>query len=318
MKKLLSIVLLLMAASAARSQYAPRAGQPGSTAINQNSSSILSWGISCQVNRGLLDITQPDSGFASVGEASFAVGKADAYIVSLGDGGTATLSFDPPIVDGPGFDFAVFENGFNISGDSDFLELAFVEVSSNGVDFFRFPAYCALDSNRQQETYDGAKAEYYHNLAGKYTARYGTPFDLSELDSIAGLDLMSITHVRIVDVIGTVIDSLASRGADGQIINDPWPTAFPQGGFDLDAVGVLHNQHAPNGVADLNRPKSVYPNPVQQGRSLHWDQEIDWALFSLEGKLVQSGRGSKFSTGALNKGIYLLRLDNRYQKVEIR
>ncbi|TNE78900.1 MAG: T9SS type A sorting domain-containing protein [Bacteroidetes bacterium] len=318
MKKLLSIVLLLMAASVARSQYAPRAGQPGSTAIAQDSSAILSWGISCQVNRGLLDVTQPDSGFASIGEASFAVGKADAYIVSLGDGGSATLTFDPPIVDGPGYDFAVFENGFNINGDSDFLELAFVEVSSNGVDFFRFPAYCALDSSRQQKTYDGAKAEYYHNLAGKYTARYGTPFDLKELDSIAVLDLMSITHVRIVDVIGTVIDSLASRGADGQIINDPWPTLFPQGGFDLDAVGVIHNQHAPNGVSDLTRPTAIYPNPVKKGQSLNWNREAEWFLYSLDGKLMDTGYGTKLETQHMSTGIYLLRLNNSFQKVEIR
>ncbi len=43
-------------------------------------------------------------------------------------------------------------------------------------------------------------------------------------------------YVRIVDVIGngTTFD------ANGQPVYDPHPTAFPSGGFDLDAVGVLH------------------------------------------------------------------------------
>ena len=31
----------------------------------------------------------------------------------VGDGGSAILTFDTPIANGPGFDFAVFENGFS-------------------------------------------------------------------------------------------------------------------------------------------------------------------------------------------------------------
>ena len=57
-------------------------------------------------------------------------------VVSLGDGGYGILTFDEPIDNGLGWDFAVFENSFS----DDFLELAFVEVSSDGINFFRFPA----------------------------------------------------------------------------------------------------------------------------------------------------------------------------------
>ncbi|MEZ4549679.1 MAG: hypothetical protein R2874_04140 [Desulfobacterales bacterium] len=58
-----------------------------------------------------------------------AVGSS--FDVVLGRGGSIILTFDPPVENGEGWDFAVFENSFN-----DFnLELAFVEVSSNGTDF---------------------------------------------------------------------------------------------------------------------------------------------------------------------------------------
>ncbi|MFN6048554.1 MAG: T9SS C-terminal target domain-containing protein, partial [Bacteroidota bacterium] len=62
-----------------------------------------------------------------MGTAAGAEGPAASNgVVSLGDGGIATLTFDPPITNGDGFDFAVFENTFLDT----FLELAFVEVST--------------------------------------------------------------------------------------------------------------------------------------------------------------------------------------------
>ena len=57
-------------------------------------------------------------------------------IVCLGNGGQIVMFFPLPISDGNGADFAVFENSFSPG----FLELAFVEVSSDGVHFYRFPS----------------------------------------------------------------------------------------------------------------------------------------------------------------------------------
>ena len=62
--------------------------------------------------------------------------------MSLGDGGSVTLGFGASaIVDGPGPDFIVFENAFQVSGDpgSVFAELATVEVSDDGQTWFTFP-----------------------------------------------------------------------------------------------------------------------------------------------------------------------------------
>src|SRR4029079_17716055 len=50
-----------------------------------------------------------------------------------------TVGFDFPITNGPGTDFVAWENGF-VSGGNVFGELGFVEVSTNGIDFARFPS----------------------------------------------------------------------------------------------------------------------------------------------------------------------------------
>jgi hypothetical protein len=188
-----------------------------------------------------------------------ALGKAGANgIVSLGDGGTAVLTFSLPIVDGPGFDFAVFENSFSDS----FLELAFVEVSSDGVNFFRFPATSNSVTFPQYDNNANMDATLINNLAGKYRALYGTPFDLQELSGMAQLDLSAITHVKIIDVVGSINTSFATYDKNNNIINDPWPTPFPSSGFDLDAVGVINQ--AGVGIKELERGSDflIYPNPA--------------------------------------------------------
>ena len=65
-----------------------------------------------------------------------------------------------------------------------------------------------------------------YNLAGKYRAQFGTPFDLEELTGITGLDVNNVTHVKIIDVVGSLNESYASYDSQGNIINDPFPTPF--------------------------------------------------------------------------------------------
>jgi len=220
-------------------QFSPPQGQLGSTAIPKDSSIIIAWATHCTLHRGLMDITQPSLGLATAGQAALAVGPAgNAQTVSLGDSGVATLTFEYPIRNGAGADFVVFENAFSAT----FLELAFVEVSSDGQNFVRFPAISNTDTTMQVGSFGAVDATKIHNLAGKYRANYGTPFDLDDLlaDSLL-LDFDQITHVRIVDAIGSMQESYASRDSRGVKVNDPWTTPFPSGGFDLDAIGVIHN-----------------------------------------------------------------------------
>ena len=167
--------------------------------------------------------------------ATNALGPADAgdsglgslAVTGLGDDGQITLTFPVPIADGPGPDFAVFENAFA----DYYLELAYVEVSSDGATFVRFPSHCLATEPTEYFT-DPAD---YGGLAGKHVQGVGTPFDLRLLAGEDGLDVRRVTHVRIVDVKGdgSNLDSY------GNPIYDPTPPWGP-GDFDLDAVAVLN------------------------------------------------------------------------------
>lgn len=310
MKKLSLFLLLLITGLSLRAQFAPRDGWAGSTAFPKDSSVFITWAVSAQVERGWKDIRFADSGKVNTGTEQMAAGAADGQTVSLGDGGRATLAFNPPIVDGPGADFAVFENGFHIrnNSDSDFLELAFVEVSSDGQKWVRFPAQSANDTNIQLATFDGSKASKVHNLAGKYTSGFGTPFDLAELSDSTGLDLMAIRYVRVIDVVGSLDDQLCSRDALGNKINDPFPTPFNQGGFDLDAVGVIYNQHSPNGLERI-RTFVPYPNPCRTETGIRIAEEdgtLKWSVFDLSGKQLREGSTAIAAKG-LRAGTYFIR-----------
>src|SRR5690606_5463092 len=136
-RNLLFSSLLITNLVSAQGPYAPAAGLPGSTAIHMDSSAFVDWAFGCSVDRGYLDITNKPLGYANAGADFNATDQADGLTVSLGDSGIAIMSFLFPIVNGPGHDFAVFENSFS----NNFLELAKVWVSSNGIDFFEFPAH---------------------------------------------------------------------------------------------------------------------------------------------------------------------------------
>ncbi len=184
-----------------------------------------------------------------------ALGKAvgDSFdIVSLGEGGSIVLMFDRPIKDGPGWDFAVFENSFSDT----FLELAYVEVSSDGINYVRFDNVSL--TSEPVPTYGEIDYTNILGLAGKYPQGYGTPFDLSALaykqevkDGI--VDISHIRYVRIVDIVGDG-SCLENRppgwGGNGPIY-DPYPT-WGSGGFDLDAVGVRYQAEPDVVAADIN------------------------------------------------------------------
>jgi hypothetical protein len=221
--------------------FSAQVGSPGSDAISKDSSAFRDWAISCDVTRGLKQIDLPDSGIVSAGMAVYATGKADApLVVSLGDGGEAFLQFSAPFHDGNGPDFAVFENGFG-SGVDAFLELAFVSVSSDGINYFEFSSISEQQAQTQVGTFENTDASLFHNLAGKHVANFGTPFDLAEIADTNLLDKQNVTHIKITDVVGVIDTAYAGYDSEGSLINDPWPTNFDQGGFDLDAVGIIHS-----------------------------------------------------------------------------
>jgi len=205
-----------------------------------------------EFSAGPRDVLYPELGLADFGSSEFVLGEAtgDEFdIVSLGDGGSITLTFAEGFGDGPGDDFAVWENGFYSIGGL-FAEFAFVEVSTNGVDFARFEP--TTTNGLEVDSLYTVDPTDYHNLAGDQPIGLGTGFDLSDLRTdplfvSGGLDLYDVHFVRVVDVIGdgSTFDGLA------QPVYDPYPTPFASGGFDLEAVGVIYETPEPSLGATL-------------------------------------------------------------------
>ena len=140
----------------------------------------------------------------------------------------------------------MFENGFA----DNFLELAFVEVSSNGADFVRLPAISLTPTTAQVGSFDLLDSTNLYNLAGNFRAGFGTPFDLSDVAGLSpAVDVTHINFVRVIDVIGTINPAFSSLGSLGNRVNDPYATAFASGGFDLDAVGVINAVPEPSTLA---------------------------------------------------------------------
>jgi hypothetical protein len=240
---LLSLLLFSGAATAWAGPYSV------SDYVDMNDGKIVAWATGWQ------DYTPGTNLWLEWQTPEKALGQAmgDAFdVVSLGRGGSITMTFAAPIVNGPGADFAIFENSFS---DPDqvlqFLELAYVEVSSDGVNFVRF------DNDSQTQGLVGGfgeavDASNLRQLAGKHVQGRGTLFDLENLlynvgDDASVLDLNNIGYVRLVDIVGdgTCMDTDYSQyGSPANPIYDPWPTTG-SAGFDLDAIGVLNQGAAP-------------------------------------------------------------------------
>jgi hypothetical protein len=105
---------------------------------------------------------------------------------------------------------------------------------------------------------------------------------------IQGLNTDSITHVKVIDVIGSINPIYASYDQNNHIINEHYPTPYPQGGFDLDAVGVIHQ--LVNGDDEQERETiHFYPNPVNDQLFLQGDiSTIDFIQITDEfGRIIQ-------------------------------
>jgi len=175
-------------------------------------------------------------------------------LVSLGDApvgetpGSITLSFSQTINRSLGERIAVFENaGFS------FVELGFVEVSSDGTNFSRFANESLitnpddaialptdLDIGFGREFASIPDRSLVTGFAGADVAFSGTIFDLADLESdslvTSGLvDLDDIGFVRIIDIPG---DGRFSD-SNGNPIFDAFSPGNATGGFDLDAIGVI-------------------------------------------------------------------------------
>ena len=237
-------------------KFGPDAKTAGNVAFHRESSAIKAWATGYKdykVGTNVLESWQtPEKALGTV--------KGDEYdVVVLGDGGSITLTFDNPITNGDGCDFAVFENAF--SDKSGFLELAYVEVSTDGEHFVRFPNLYLGTS--YIGPFDSHNPDLIYNLASKYGKNYGHGFDLAELEYAYNymmsegnefsseytaeflrnynyVDINEINYVQIIDIIGDGKHGYTdSMGFD---IFDP-SDCIESAGFDLQGIGVINQLH---------------------------------------------------------------------------
>jgi hypothetical protein len=221
--------------------YPPSALEADSPALWANDPVIKGWasGYVSPVDYGTGvedEWKTPEKALGKAGMSDADSGNANYNfdIVSIGAGGSIVLTFDSPVVNGVGYDFAVYENSI----DDSFLELAFVEVSSDGETFVRFDSVSLTGSSVSE--YGAISVQDLFGFAGTYRAAYGTPFDLFALSNKpevknGSVDLENVTYIRIIDIIGD-----GSRSDSfGNPIYDPYPNRDSVG-FDLDAVALIH------------------------------------------------------------------------------
>ena len=214
-----------------------------------------------------------DSGRALGGPRGGGATSGSTDVVTLGEQGALTLGFDEglAIANGPGADFIVFENPFEVDSPDDvYAELVRVQVSSDGVNFVEFPTQCGVsgplgptgtmnpglvsgfagvnpvlahvDNEPTIDPFDPAQAG-------------GDAFDLADLalhpDVVGGLvDLNSIRYVKLIDVLGDGTET----DSEGNAIYDPagsmemgppfGPMVLPVSA-DIDALAVIHGVPEP-------------------------------------------------------------------------
>ncbi|MGC4119770.1 MAG: cell surface protein [Myxococcales bacterium] len=140
-------------------------------------------------------------------------------VLSLGEGGEIVLGFGSlEIVDGAGPDFIVFENPFG-----GWIETGIVAVSEDGASWSEFP--CAAED----------KAGGYPGCAGVRSVSMAPDGGFSFTDpAVAGGDPFDLAQLGVAR-------------AKFVRIRDSGKNTYraPGGGFDLDAVSVIHSQATP-------------------------------------------------------------------------
>jgi len=195
-----------------------------------------------------VDVVVSDAGAFVTGVVSFEAGPCSGYgaaempqvvegppvgggtsqgptdVVSLGVGGSIVLSFAPnAIVDGPGVDFVVFENAFDVAGNPNdvYAEPGEVSVSDDGVTWSTYP--CAATAGNPPY----GQCAGWHPVTSPPAAPTDWPACGGDGFDLADLGVSHARYVRIVDHSGETCDA-----------QQPIKNA----GFDLDAVVILHSQ----------------------------------------------------------------------------
>ncbi len=169
-------------------------------------------------------------------------------------GGSITLKFNDNIVfNGPGADFTIFENAFRLSGTDDyFVEPAVIEVSVDGIHFYRFPFDFVphYDSNGALNLFNpfcyakgfaGTHPVYSNNNSPSPLNTVLSGGDSFDLNDLPGAPLSWIRFIRITSTGDNWLTDLQGE-AVRHSNKTPYFGASGKGnsGFDLDAITAIN------------------------------------------------------------------------------
>ncbi|MBX3102129.1 MAG: hypothetical protein KF690_06455 [Bacteroidetes bacterium] len=210
-------------------------------------------------------------------------------VVSLGRGGWIAVTFDPPIINGPGPDLTVFENAFFYGPNEDLIfdEWLEVAVSADGLTWHTFPNDCGTGAGMAGRTPTAAFGTDYQDpaLSG------GDSYDLQDL----GLD--TIRHVRVTDATACQTADRLAAELDGIVA--------------LNQVVWATSRHSM-----LSTPFSLRALCGTTCRLRSSNRVSAAAVYNIQGQcMAQLAAGSEWELPALSPGVYLFRA--RYQDQEV-
>jgi hypothetical protein len=156
-------------------------------------------------------------------------------VVSLGKGGYIALEFSPPIADGPGADFIVFENAFlyGDGGGQVFDEWMIVEVSQDGESWHTFPFDSLTGEGLAGRTPTGCSSCSGPIHWQDPTQAGGDAFDLAQVGQpwARYVRVRDATHWQRPDRLSADLDGIvAIHQLTSQALSSPLSPVFSKGG----------------------------------------------------------------------------------------
>lgn len=192
-------------------------------------------------------------------------------VVSLGKGGFIALAFDPPIRDGPGADFIVFENAFRYGSGQVFDEWMIVSVSQDGRQWVTFPFDSVTGAGLAGRTPTGCTGCSAPVNWQDPAQAGGDAFDLETVG------LPWVKYVRLTDATHWQAPDRLSADLDGVVAIHQLPVAglsispLPEGLF-------FHSSEPPRLQAWDLSGREIEPELIQRGTS-EWQIRVRGVAF---------------------------------------
>ena len=187
---------------------------------------------------------------------------------------------------------------------ANFNETSFTQSESDGLQYISFNLSNELDDTVTVTIdLDTANSSATRNLDYTSSTVFPRSYSFSNgkvKDSIAFflVDDMDIESTE------TIVFSITAvtNGKIGSISSD---TIYIQ---DNEFVGINENS---------NSRITMYPNPVNTGGIVNFTKVVNYTLLNSAGKIIQEQKGNSIDITDLSKGIYLVRYDNKTEKLVI-